>query len=232
MPCPKQSIKMSATFQQDQLRLIIKPTHAGNEPAFYQKLFSIFSNSFLPEPDQIVQADGVGYPIRGFLDPLVMATLEAEQKSKKNTFELLHVDRENIQVISPTGNIYSLTTFEHLPDPFEEKLRELVIEIVEALQPAYVNCSLDKISRQLYLKHFEWEDRTRFSANLEWLQFFGREEFLRQGGKAIYKNPHIKAETLGDGILIQVGHSPVDAYTELGEKLLVEATQAMPPVSP
>ena len=126
---------MTKTVIDDQIRIIVKPKDSADLLAFFKTVLSLLSGSFLPQPDKIIQPNGLNYAINGFLDPLVMTTLEQETGETKNAFELIYRDRENIQVISPSGNLYSLTEHQYLPDRFPSLLRALVISIAEEAAP-------------------------------------------------------------------------------------------------
>lgn len=220
---------MMKELQNEKLRLRIVLSKSDNALQQFKEVLEMFQNSFLPKPTEIQRSDGLKYRIDGFIAPLVMENLESSFSSML-PFQLLN-DIQNTQVISPQDSIFSTTQATLLPEGYVEQCLTLVKQIVKSTSPGYVNCCYHRISREIYFNNFEFEDRTPNSPNLEWLQYYGPEEYEKQGGENILSNPHIRAEKLGEGLLIQVGASPEDAFTAEGEELLVKATKAMPPVS-
>jgi hypothetical protein len=97
---------------------------------------------------------------------------------------------------------------------------------------SFAKCEADQLHFNIYEKYFGLDYiRTSNVTYLNWLQYFGKEELYRQGGiEALESNPLLKTERIHDGLLIQVGESPYDAFTPEGEQLLVEATRSLPPV--
>ncbi|MDJ1499907.1 hypothetical protein [Xanthocytophaga agilis] len=92
-------------------------------------------------------------------------------------------------------------------------------------------CRFNEIYNEILLNNFGFELRTKNLTCLNWLQYFGKEELELQGGmEALEANPLLKTERIHDGLLIQVGESPYDAFTPQGEELLVKATRSLPPV--
>ncbi|MEL1242842.1 hypothetical protein AAEO56_01100 [Flavobacterium sp. DGU11] len=99
----------------------------------------------------------------------------------------------------------------------------------EKLELEFLNVSPVNF-RHFFRKHYSRHKRTKNFAGLYWLQYYGTEEFKKQGGKAILENPYINAQLIKDGIFIEVGHSPYDFQTPEGEALMINANAAMPPV--
>ncbi len=86
------------------------------------------------------------------------------------------------------------------------------------------------VRRQFLRKHFRRAKRSYWFRGFGWLQYFGKEEWGRQGGKAILNNPYYtKVEEINGGVLIQVGQDLEEVWTPEGEELLLNATAALPP---
>lgn len=220
---------MISELKDEKLRLRIVFSNSDNTIQQFKDVLELLQNSLLPTPNEIQRPDTLKFRIDGFTAALVWQNLESSFNSML-PFQLLN-GIENTQVISPPDTIFSTTQAELLPDGYIQKCVKLVKNIVATTDPKYVNCCFHEVSRKIYFRHFEFQDRTPVSPNLEWLQYYGPEEYEKQGGEAILSNPHIQAEQLGEGLLIQVGAGPEDALTDDGEDLLVKATKTMPPVN-
>jgi hypothetical protein len=73
--------------------------------------------------------------------------------------------------------------------------------------------------------------RGAFVPYLIWLQYIGAQELAIQGGRVAFEqNPMMKTRPLHEGLLIEVGESPYDIFTDEGEEWLVKATLSLPPV--
>lgn len=73
--------------------------------------------------------------------------------------------------------------------------------------------------------------RSNYFPFLVWLQYIGSRELAFQGGMtALQTNPLLQTSPLHDGLLVEVGKSPYDIFTDEGEALLVKATFSLPPV--
>lgn len=102
---------------------------------------------------------------------------------------------------------------------------------VTATNPFIAEVSLEPESIDFVRSHYSENRRTFRSPGLIWLQYYAGEELERQGGiEAIEKNPLIRSERFHEGLIVQVGESPLDILTIPGRALLVKATEAMPPV--
>ncbi len=74
-------------------------------------------------------------------------------------------------------------------------------------------------------------NRPNYFPFLVWLQYIGSKELRIQGGMALLEsNPLLKTTRLYDGLLVEVGDSPYDVFTDEGETLLVKATFSLPAI--
>ena len=169
--------------------------------------------------------------INGFSDKRIVEVIQQQAKKEELPVKIKDTQKGFSILFSTdttgfTSSIHTSLLTNHTEKGFVNKFKEFI----NITKPLYAVCLLYSINIRIHIKHFRWEPRTPASGSLAWLQYFGAEEFLRQGGEDIFDNPYIQAEKIGDGVLIQVGDSPYDAYTPEGEELLVKATKAMPPV--
>lgn len=207
------------------LRILFSDDDDGIQ-RFEDVLDLLHDSSLLPRPNELRTADGLKYRIDGFAADLVAKNLASSFDSML-PFQLLN-GADDIQTISPPDTIFSTTQAGALPRTYVEDCLRLVRRIATTTKPKFVNCCFHEISRKIYFENFEFQDRTPVSPNLEWLQYYGPQEYQRQGGDAMLANPYIQAKRLGEGVLIQVGASPEVAFTSEGRELLVNATRAMP----
>ncbi|MDJ1482964.1 hypothetical protein QNI16_20850 [Cytophagaceae bacterium YF14B1] len=83
----------------------------------------------------------------------------------------------------------------------------------------------------IYSEKLSFEETISINFFPSWLQYFGKEELENQGGiDALEANSLLKTSRIHDGLLIQIGDGPYDAFTPEGEELLVKATRSLPPV--
>ncbi len=197
----------------------------------YEYVFVKFFNSFIPAPDKLRLQDGSEYAIDGFLDPKILAELALKLNEPENSIQTVYQNESNTMILDPDGTIYVEISASFINREIATSLCRMLREIAAEIKPYFIASALQNISSHIYRQHFEWQDRSWHSPSLVWLQYFGPHELKKQGGEAIFNNPFIKAEKLGEGIFIQVGNNPFDAYSSEGESLLVKATEAMPKVA-
>ena len=184
-------------------------------------------DSFLPTVTKILMPDKGTQPIISARDDKVLKAIKSEKllelKDDNNLIEIALIPRHRLNMtIAVNRKIIEKTPVNEIIDLFQA--------IISIHQPVIAEANFFVISKRLMDMYYRENLRTRRSPGLVWLQYFGEEECTKQGGEAIFNNPYLKIEKIGRGILIQVGESPHDAYTPEGEKLLVKATKAMPPV--
>ena len=190
-------------------------------------LLKTLDESILPQPE-CLGTETPGYDIDFYLHPLVSKAIEenymVEIENRKETMKVTFttIDGVNLLISIEDLDNFSLSI---------DQLKSVFTSLVKAVSPKIAFASHYKVSQKLYDDFYENNPRTDMAPGLEWLQYYGVEEYLLQGGKAILDNPNIDAELLEEGILIQVGNDPFAGFTSEGEDLFVKATNAMPPVS-
>lgn len=212
---------------EDKFELIFsfEESHEPNIEGWYN-IMACLNDAPLLKPDLIRTLEMPDYPISGTTDELVMRAIKTEKmiEIKRSDGRLnivfLPVGRQNMLINMHRDDLKKLPVVE---------ISQLFKHIINCWEPKIGECSFYSVSKHLYNVYYQYKQRTNLSPGLVWLQFFGKDEFIRQGGEDIFSNPYVIAEKFGNGVLIQVGKSPFDAYTPEGEKLLVEATNAMPP---
>ena len=188
-------------------------------------LLDYFEASFLPRPTRLDIIDRPSVKILNFTDEAIVKALQSAESIELETedyrlrmgFKTIHINYLGINV----KEIY-------IKDNGTEHLKTFFLDLVQKSDPLFAATRFEKIASDIIEKHFE-DTVHEDILLLHWLNYFGKEEFAKRGGEAIFKNPYIKTEKMSEGVLIQVGESPYDAYTPEGEALLVKASLEMPP---
>ncbi len=220
----------------DTINIDLRAQDLTKENIFFntEKLLTFLDESFLPKPLVIDAADSKKIKISGYLDPEILHYTEAEFKKRQLPFSLDVPESGFYVSICPAP--YNYTVRIRIPSEIQGRnivlqVRDLFVQLCKLLNPDIGKVYLSEAFSKIQEKHFEWEGRTAHFTFFNWLQYFGKHELQRQGGEdAIFQNPYIKAERLGEGILIEVGNDPFEAHTPEGEELIVKATRALPPV--
>jgi hypothetical protein len=196
------------------------------------EILQILNNSFLFKPVFLDQTDKKEIKISGYTDTKILKAAEDELRRKQYPLTLWGEDLSHSVTfgLSPFKYYFAFTFQLSLTQcNLDLQIKEIFIRINKLLNPNVA--SIWTTTNSVLLdKYFEWERRTPYFTMFSWLTYFGPEEFRKQGGDAIFENPYIKAEKMGEGVFIQVGESPFDAATPEGEELIVKATRALPPV--
>ncbi|MBC8111638.1 MAG: hypothetical protein H7Y04_11305 [Verrucomicrobia bacterium] len=104
--------------------------------------------------------------------------------------------------------------------------RNLFVSILSSLS----NCETGRCDAR-YNDIYRYKFEGISKPYLGWIQYFNNKMIMERGGfESFESNPLLKTERIHDGLLIQVGESPYDAFTPEGEELLVRATRSLPPV--
>jgi hypothetical protein len=169
--------------------------------------------------------------INSYLDPLLLGIIEPNGKigthisldATHNPNALFHI------YISQTGvgDQLGINIGTGIMDPLNSAiLKTFFLELVHFFPQVYLaQCFFSAAYRQHYWKHIEGKySRHNHFQCLVWLQYIGLQELTyHQGGKeAFEKNPLLKTSHLHDGLLVEVGNSPYDIFTDEGETLLLK----------
>lgn len=106
--------------------------------------------------------------------------------------------------------------------------KKIALRLVEGM--VLKGMSVAPVKFTEFKQQYKANRRTVDYPGLYWLQFYGAEEFKKQGGTVILDNPYIDAMLIKDGIFIQVGESPYEVHTPEGKERMIKANKAMPPV--
>ena len=194
----------------------------------YWSIMDILDRSFLPRITYFDVPDRRKRKIDGAKDLKVLNAIKNEKlvelrdENKQIEISLIPVGRINMIIVIHKDIIKNISP---------QKIIDLFRSIIEVKTPIAAEASFFQISKYLNDEFYNKEPRTRRSMGLVWLQYFGKEEFERQGGKEIFKNEYIKAESLAEGILVQVGDGPFDGFKSKGIQLFTKATNAMPKIN-
>lgn len=197
------------------------------ELALFIDILNYLDTSFLPQPEQLHVVDKYPTNITSFTDDAIFKAL-----GLSGGFEL-ESDLLNVGTSITNGGYMGINISEkHTQQNVTiDNLKEFSLTFITKINPRFASAGFQKINDQIYEKYFgedtEYEDEDIRS--LHWLNYFGAEEFAKRGGEALYDNPHIEVKKMGEGVLVQIGESPYDAYTPEGEARLVAAIKAMPP---
>ncbi|MEO1053734.1 MAG: hypothetical protein AAFX87_24065, partial [Bacteroidota bacterium] len=101
------------------------------------------------------------------------------------------------------------------------------IQALKEVDYAYVSgIRLRQLTIDTY-RDFDFSNRGSLFTGFTWLLYLNNEEVEKNGGDALLTIPHLtNVERLPDGVLFQVGESPLDVFTPEGEQQLYLATKA------
>jgi|GEM_PF-2965915 len=224
-------------------RLLIKIDMAASKFLGSNEIFSIFQvlsdvNLFGSNIVEWVdeQNNWKKHKTDSFIDSIIKDVIDGKQDVKPSTVILINDVSEDRMSFGMVRNESVCTLSFRFPKMHSKEkethnLIDISKNILNIIRPISLSFCFEKINLKISNKYFLYQGRTSFSGNLVWLQYFNKEELERQGGiEALESNPFLKTERIKDGLLIQLGESPYDAFTPEGEQLLVEATRSLPPV--
>ncbi len=205
-------------------------------------VLTYLENSFLPKPLE-VQFTGKSpsrlrkKQIHSYLDPQLLALLEPNGRTgtliniqathQHYCFVAFFQDGISHQIVMDIdGALVVQAKIATLKALFTDLLHQCP-------QAYYAQCCFTLYYAVFNRKHIEpcGISRTNYLRFLVWLQYLSAEELRIQGGRdAFERNSFLQTERLHDGLLVEVGESPYDIFTEEGEALLVKATFSLPPV--
>lgn len=190
----------------------------------FTRVLNYLDNSFLHCPVQLYVLDKPPVGIDTFKAPMLMKSLKAlgafELEDNLLNIGFSTIGKADIGIsMNETYIQQNCTT---------NDLKKLLLDLMAITSPSFAVAWFQKINDEIDEKYFEDTEHEDVPL-LKWLNYFGKEEFAKRGGEALYDNPYIKVEKMGEGVLVQVGESPYDAYTPEGEALLVKASLVMPP---
>jgi hypothetical protein len=213
---------------------IIYTSSVGNIKEKIYSFLYILENTTLPRPVKIMWTDAYldwrESLINSFLDSKLISKIEPLQR---------HIDmydiwidynsEDNINV--RIGQSYSDSIIIYFSNKLMERYsvnfcKNLFISILLEL-PKINTARCVGTYDEIYKRSFKDIERPY----LGWIQYINNSMILERGGFEIFEsNPYLQTERIHDGLLIQVGESPYDAFTPEGEELLVKATRSLPPV--
>jgi hypothetical protein len=199
----------------------------------FKNILEILENSIFPKPKKLLIEDKDEISISSYMDLLIKSETEKitigsfqiydRLNETHIVFSINYKNKAGCNIKFSNKNIISASP---------AYLKELFKKLILTTKPIFAEVSFWEHSKNLFKEKYANKERTFFSPGLYWLQYYAAEELRRQGGiEAIEKNPYIKSERIGEGLLVQVGESIYDSLTPEGEALLVKATEAMPPAS-
>ncbi|MDJ1470979.1 hypothetical protein [Xanthocytophaga flava] len=213
----------------------------GNLPLQTENLIQIFSlldETPLPNPSRLEYCNSNNkwrsIAINSFSDKEIIDLLKSDNKkadelmfdnNDSDNHPFVYINRTHSPIIGVTIAVHFIT------DWTSNFVFNLFKSILMKINCGVGVCHFSNVHVSMLEKHFRGQKRTFYLPALNWLQYLGKEELERQGGmEALEANPLLKTERIHDGLLIQVGESPYDAFTPEGEELLVKATRSLPPV--
>lgn len=163
-------------------------------------------------------------PVTSYLDS---ATLKAFSRNKYGIEYRSGMEEPGIRITKPDGS--GLISIPLIEKDEYHLTRKIALQLIEGLD--LKGLSVSPLNFSFFKKKYRDNRRTMDFPGLYWLQYYGAEEFKKQGGMAILDNPYIDARLIKDGIFIQVGESPYHVHTKGGEEQMIKANAAMPPVN-
>ncbi len=219
---------MTGTTVDDHLWLWINRDDAGAGPSaeLDASVLRRLSATTVPPAVEVEATGGRASAVRGWDDGKLAKVLARGKGETTITAPGIRVDRM-------LGERLVWSVRLRLPeDPGAASwVRALFTDLCTDLQPTYGRGHLEKNARALYDEHYAAHERTFYASGLYWLNWFGPGELRRQGGiGALAANPRAETERIGDGLLMVVGDSYLDATTPAGVDALLAATAELPPV--
>jgi hypothetical protein len=96
----------------------------------------------------------------------------------------------------------------------------------------FAHCTFISYYSEFNKKHIIYNNKSRGAAYMNflvWLQYISAKELAVQGGRTAFEaNSLLKTTPLHDGLVVEVGESPYEVFTDEGEALLVKATLSLP----
>ncbi len=179
-------------------------------------------NSFLARPGALEVTGLSDRPIKSYVDDAVKKALDR----RKHSVDLLG---DGVRVGVTQMRSRTAIGVEFPSGPPASEIRRLFLDLIAAIKPTYARAHLSGHAQELFEKYYKQKDRSFYANGLYWLNFFGCDEEVRQG-RGLDQNPHAHVERLPHGLLIEVGSSPQEAATPEGERRLLAATAALPPM--
>ncbi len=218
---------MTGATVDDHLWLWLNKDGAGSAPSADLDELVLQRLAAAPVPAPIeVEATGGRGAVRGWGDAKLRTVLARGKGETTITAPGIRVDR-----MLGDRLVWSIRL--RLPeDPQAANwIRALFTDLCAGLNVTYGRGHLENNARALYDEHYDAQQRTFYASGLYWLNWFGPGELERQGGiDALAANPYAKTKRMGDGLLIEVGDSYLDATTPAGVEALLAATAALPPI--
>jgi hypothetical protein len=226
------------------------PYHSSTLHLGYHGLFPVLQlldrSSFQKATQVLFSAKSRGRmssrKIQGYLDPQLLEILEPIGK-RSNSIEIYDdvkwADGSlGFRVsITQTSLQYAFTialSMEMLEEMTYKVVKQLFVELIQLFSKLYfAQCSFTGYCSDFNKKYFESKGihRNLFLPHFVWLQYISSKELEIQGGRSAFeKNPLIQTTCLHDGLLVQVGESPYDIFTDDGEALFVKATLSLPSI--
>lgn len=175
--------------------------------------------------------------VNGYLDPQLTAILEPvgsigsyiEIFDNIRLWDGSHGSRVAIYQGKNIHFLSILIPIELLTEWTTQKVQSLFQKLVQLFPGASVGqCSFLRYLADFNLKYSPRHCCLPF---LVWLQYLSAKELEIQGGKTAFEtNSLLQTKRIHDGLLIEVGESPYDIFTDEGEALLAKATESLPPV--
>jgi hypothetical protein len=219
-------------------QLRFKNNYAFKSSNTVKRALELLEARKLPNPSRIdyIKEDKVQtYEITSFTERII---LDIIANNLNEDYEViidnnLYKSHMSVYINQTYSSVYGYTIpFSFLLDWKSTDFFFLFRETLKLFPDTYMGvCNFRIVENQIIENNLNGDTRTFYLPALHWLQYLGQEELYRQGGiEAFESNPLLKTERIHDGLLIQVGESPYDAFTPEGEQLLVEATRSLPPV--
>jgi hypothetical protein len=200
---------------------------------------SILADVIAPHGTNLLPDETIHYVVLGKNSPerdFILA-LKDPQVTAKQALNPDYLNKLANSWLTQTSLQHAFTialSMEMLEEMTYKVVKQLFVELIQLFSKLYfAQCSFTGYCSDFNKKYFESKGihRNLFLPHFVWLQYISSKELEIQGGRSAFeKNPLIQTTCLHDGLLVQVGESPYDIFTDDGEALFVKATLSLPSI--
>jgi hypothetical protein len=228
-----------------EIRLEFPPKNSCNSMG-YKGLFPVLDlleASSFPKPLKVIFAGKKRnqerkQTINSYLSPKLLAILEPNGTIGAHiTIDAYHTQHQYFSVYfsqSGTNDKIVIRVDVGIVETMNEAVfKNLFLSLIDLFPNVYfAHCTFSTSYSEFHKKYMYQNNRGASYMNfLVGLQYIGAKELAIQGGRVAFEaNSLLQITPLHDGLVVEVGKSLYDIFTDEGEALLAKATLSLPPV--
>jgi len=221
-------------YQKEEIRISFTSDRGGIQKEQIYAILSILDNTTLPKPKKIMwtnqKLEWEEKEIDSFTDKLLFERIDPLERDREVYETWVDYNSEtnlNIRIGQSYEDVINIYVVLDVAIAYAYRYYG---ELFSSMLQLIPYCKTGKCG-SIYDKIYKSKFKELAKPYLGWLQYFNGKMIVERGGFELFEsNSLLKTERIHNGLLIQVGESPYDAFTPEGEKLLVEATRSLPPV--